>query len=69
MPYKSKNFALLNIKNVPINALPTYAKLTQLKQLFRDLQECRGLLVKVSFKEIDILIIIFLLPVPYYTFI
>jgi len=69
LPYKSKNFALLNIKNVPINALPTYAKLIQLNQLFRDLQECRGLLVKVSFKEIDILMIIFLLPVPYYTFI
>ena len=69
MPYKSKNFALLNIKNVPINALPTYAKIIQLNQLFRDLQECRGLLVKVSLQEIDISAIIFLLPVPYYTFI
>ena len=69
MPYKSEIFALLNIKNVPINSLQTYAELIQLNQLFRDLRECRGLLVKVSFQEIDVLMIIFLLPVPYYTFI
>jgi len=49
--------------------LPTYAELIQLNQLFRDLRECLGLLVKVSFQEIDVLMIIFLLPVPYYTFI
>jgi len=49
--------------------LPTYAELFQLNQLFWDLRECRGLLVKVSFQEIDISTIIFLLPVPYYTFI
>jgi len=62
-------FALLSLKNVPLNSLPTYAELIHLNQLFRDSQECRGQLVKVSFEEIDISMIIFLLPVPYFTFI